>query len=87
MKIWDCLWTKIGTPFVRDLGKAAGAKKQSESQKGKALWTMKAALDREDEFYGLAEKRQHLGKELDEIKDPITALDKASKCAGNQYQG
>ena len=34
----------------RDIGKAAGAKKPSESQKAKALWAMKAAKDREEAF-------------------------------------
>ena len=34
----------------RDVSKATGAKKPSESQKAKALWSMKAAKDREKEF-------------------------------------
>ena len=35
----------------RGLSEAAGANKPSECQKAKALWAMKAAKDREDEFY------------------------------------
>ena len=35
----------------RAMSKAAGAKKLSQSQKAKALWAMKAAKDRREEFY------------------------------------
>ena len=38
-------WEELFYPF-RELSKAAGAKKTSESQRAKALWTMKAAKDR-----------------------------------------
>ena len=49
---------------------------------------MKAAKDREDEFYDSARKENILGVEWEEHhKDPIRALDKALKCAENQYQG
>ena len=41
----------------REMSKAAGAKKPSESQKAKALWVMKAAKDRRDEFYDSAAKK------------------------------
>ena len=34
----------------REMSKAAGAKKPSQSQKAKALWAMKAANDREEEY-------------------------------------
>ena len=40
----------------RDMRKAAGARKPSESQNAKALWAMKAAKDREEEFYDPARK-------------------------------
>ena len=50
----------------REMSKAAGARKPSETRKAKALWAMKAARDRRDEFNELARKRQHLGKESDE---------------------
>ena len=46
----------------RDLSKAAGAKKPSESQKAKALWALKAAKDREDEFHDLSRKDNILGR-------------------------
>ena len=42
--------------------KAAGAKKASESQKAKALWPMKAAWDRSEEFYDAARKEDVLGR-------------------------
>ena len=40
----------------RDMSKAAGSKKPSESQKAKALWAMKAAKDREKETYDPARR-------------------------------
>ena len=40
----------------RELNQAAGAKKPSESQKAKALSAMKAARDRDEEFYAPARK-------------------------------
>ena len=45
--------------------KAAGAKKPTESQKAKALWALKAAKERWDEFYDSARKAKHFGKETD----------------------
>ena len=55
---------------------------------------MKAAKDREDEFYDLAHKANILGRKQTRLelweehhKDPISALDKALKCVENQYQG
>ena len=49
------------------MNKAAGAKKPCESQKAKALWAMKAAQDRGDEFYDSARKENIFGKETDKI--------------------
>ena len=51
-----------------DTSKAAGAKKLSESQKAKALWAMKAAKDREEDFFMIPPKRQHLAKEIDKTR-------------------
>ena len=58
-----------------------------EMSKARA-WTMKAAKDREEEFYDLARK-DILGKtrlELweEHLKDPIRALDKDLKCPENR---
>ena len=71
-----------------------GAKKPSESQKAKALWAMKAAKDRVEEFYDPARKENILGKnktrlELweEHLKDPIIALDTALKCLENPCYG
>ena len=44
-KEWEELYC-----YCRDLSQAAGAKKPSESQNAKALWAVKAARDREEEF-------------------------------------
>ena len=66
----------------RALSRAAGAKKPSESQKAKALWVLKAAKDRRDEFHGPARKGNILGRnqtplELweEHVKDPIVVWD------------
>ena len=78
----------------REMSKAAGAKKPSESHKANALRAMKAAKDRRDEFNESARKDNILGRKLtrlelweEHLKDPTTALDKALKCVENQYQG
>ena len=69
-----------------------GVKKTQEAQKAKALWAMKAAKDRREEFYDPARKdniwgRNTTGLELweEHLKDPIVALDKALKCVEDQY--
>ena len=61
----------------REMSKAAGAKKPSESQKAKALWAVKAAKDTGDEFCDPACKENIVGRnqtrlELREehLKDP-----------------
>ena len=43
-------WTELHFHH-REMSNATKAKKPSESQKAKALWAMKAAKDREEEFY------------------------------------
>ena len=49
----------------REMSKAAGAKKPSESQKAKALWVMKAAKDRRDEYDSAAKKTFWQGNRQD----------------------
>ena len=44
----------------REMGKAAGARKPSESQKAKVLWAMKAAWDRGEEYHDPARKEEIL---------------------------
>ena len=44
------------------MSKAAGAKKPSASQKAEALWAMKAAKDREEDFCDPARKENILGR-------------------------
>ena len=63
-----------------------------EAQKTAALWTMKAAKDRKEEFYDPACKDNILGRSTtrlelweEHLKDPIVALDKALKCVEDQY--
>ena len=46
----------------REMSKAAGAKKPSESHKANALWAMKAAKDRGDEFNDSAWKDKKTDK-------------------------
>ena len=46
----------------RELSQAAGANKPSESQEARALWAMKAAWDRGEEYYDPACKEDTLGR-------------------------
>ena len=69
------------------MSQAAGAKTPSESQKAKALWAMKGAWDRSEEYYDPARKEDILGRtktrpELweEHLKDPDAALAKAMEC-------
>ena len=75
------------------MSKAVGVKKKpQEAQEAKALWAMRAAKDRKEEFYDPARKdntssrnktRFYLCQE--HLKDQIVALDKALKCVEDQY--
>ena len=71
------------------MSKAMGQKKLQEDQKAKALWAVKAAKDRREEFYDPARKDNILGRKRDwscgkHLKDPNVALDKALKCVEDQ---
>ena len=84
-------WEDLYDPY-RDMRKAAGSKKSNESQRAKALWAMKAAKDREEDFYDPARKDNILGRNQTRqelwrahLKDPIEALDNALKYLENQY--
>ena len=75
----------------REMSRATATKKPRESEKAKALWAMKAAKEREKEYYDSARKDNILGRgktrlELweEHLKDPIVALDKALTCLENQ---
>ena len=74
----------------KDMSEAAGVKKPNEKQKAEALWKMKAAKDRREDFYDPERKdnilvRNRTRLELWEahLKDPVVALDKALKCVEN----
>ena len=74
------------------MSRAVGVKKTQEAQKAKALWAMKAARNRKEEFYDPAReedvsKRNKTRLELweEHLKDPTAALDKAFKHAESQY--
>ena len=61
-------------------------------QKAKALWAMKAAKDREEDFYDPAReedisRRNKTRLELweEQLKDPIAALDEALKNVESQH--
>ena len=46
----------------REMSQATGVKKPSESQKAKALWEMKAAWDRSEDYYDPVRKEDILGR-------------------------
>ena len=83
----------------RDISKATGAEKPSESQKAKdreqeLKRAMKAAKDREEEFYDPARKDNIFGRKQtrlelweEDLKDPIIALDRPLKCLENLHGG
>ena len=75
------------------MSKASGVNKPQEAQKAKALWAMKAAKDRKEEFCDRAHKDNILGRNTtrlelweEHFKDPIVALDRALKCVEDWYQ-
>ena len=75
----------------KEMSRAAGVRKPSETQKAKAFWKMKAAKDRGDNFYDPERKDNILGRDKtrlelweEHLKDPIVALDKALKCVEDQ---
>ena len=47
--------------YYKELSRAAGVEKPNESRKAKALWKLKAAKDREEEFYDPERKDNILG--------------------------
>ena len=74
------------------MSRAVGVKKPQEAQKAKAMWAMRAAKDRTEEFYDSAREDNILRRnksrlELweEHLKDPIVALDEALKCVESQY--
>ena len=56
-KEWEDLYF-----HYREMSKGAGTRKPRESQRAKALWAMKAAKDRREEFYDPARKDNILGR-------------------------
>ena len=46
----------------KELHQTVGMKKSGESQKAKALWAMKAATDREEQFYDPVHQKDILGR-------------------------
>ena len=72
------------------MSRAVGVGMPQEAQKAKVLWTMKAAKDRETDFYDPAREDNILGRNYtrqweEHLKDPVVALDKALKCVEDQY--
>ena len=74
------------------MSRAMGVKKPQEAQKAEALWAMKAAKDRNEEFYDRAREVDILGRNTTRLelweehhKGPLVALDKALKCVEDQY--
>ena len=71
------------------MSSAVGAKKPQEAQKAKALWAMRAAKDRREEFDVPAREDNILGRNTtrlelweEHLKGPIAALDKSIKLRG-----
>ena len=54
-------WVKL-YDYYREMSKAAGARKLHESQNVRALWNMKAAEDRRENFYDPDCKDKDFGK-------------------------
>ena len=69
-----------------------GVQKAAGGSKARALWAMKAAKDRKEEFHDPARKDNILVRNTtrlelweEQLKDPIVALDKALMCVEDQY--
>ena len=82
-------WTEF-YEYYKEMSKAARVKKPNENQKAKALWKMKATMDRREDFYDPERKDNIVGRNKtrlerweEHLKDPIVALDKALKCVEN----
>ena len=65
------------------MSRAARVRKPNKSQKARALWTVKTAKDRGEDFYDAERKDNILGRNKsrlnlweERLKDPIAALDK-----------
>ena len=74
------------------MSEAVGVKKPQEAHKARAVWAMKAAMDRREEFYDPARKDNTLERnetrlELwqEHLKDPVVALDKPVQSVEDQY--
>ena len=67
----------------REMSRAAGVKKPNESPKANALWAMKAAKDREEEFYDPARKDKILGRKQTRLE----LWEEHLKCQENPYYG
>ena len=87
----ETIGKKCMTP-TRKMSKALGIQKPQEAQKAKALWAMKAAKDRKEQYYDPARKDYIWGRNTtrlelweEHLKDPIAALDVALKCVESQY--
>ena len=74
------------------MSKALGAKKPEEAQRAEALWAMKAAKDRREEFYDPAREENIMGGDKtrlelweEHLKEPFVASDRALTCVEDQY--
>ena len=84
-------WEEMHDPY-KVMSKALEVTKPQEAQKARALWALKAAKDRKEEFYDPARKDNIAGRNTtrlelweEHLKDPIVALDKSLKCVEDQY--
>ena len=67
----------------KEVSRAAGARKPSESQKVKALWAMKAAKDREEECYDPERKDNIVGRNKNAI-GTVGRVPQRPKCGTGQ---
>ena len=83
-------WEELYYYHFKEMRTAASVKKPNDNQKAKALWKMKTAKDREDDFYDPERKDNIFGRDKtrlelweEHLKDPIVVLDKALMCVEN----
>ena len=75
------------TTVYKELHQTVGTKKLGESQKAKALWSMKAAEDRDEQFCDPTHQKDMQGRPQtrlvlweEHLKSPVAALAKALEC-------
>ena len=68
---WEDMYEKY-----KNMYRATGVKRRNDHQKAQALWEMKAARDRGEEFF-CERNKTSLGLLEEHLKDPFKSLEKA----------